>query len=211
MSAKMLDFEPDLIVEATNACDRVCPGCYAPNVVVGQGQKSEDARRVDHLSVAALDRAWPGSREIDVVAVRGGEPTLNPEIGELLSRIARKARKVYLETNGGWIADGHPLLDRLAAAGVVAKVSLDRMHASSPEAAARLLSVLKAARVQTAVAITAPSREEFQAARARLLTGFEGEVIWQKTAFAADELVAPKVGVISAKGSLGLSVTHRFS
>ncbi len=201
-------FAPDLIVEATNACDKNCLGCYAPNVLVGESARP--ARGVDHLSVEALEGAWPSGELVETVAVRGGEPTLNPAFAELLAALSRRARTVYVETHGGWIASGHPLLAALRACGGVAKVSLDRMHGTNADSARAMLAALADSGVKTVVAVTAPTLEAFESARERLLEGFDGEVVWQKTALSAEELVSPRIGVISAKGALTRALTHRL-
>jgi organic radical activating enzyme len=200
------EFRPDLIVEATNACDRVCPGCYAPNVLV-EAAPSSPAPGVVHLAPELLDRAWPQDKRVGTVSVRGGEPTLNPQIGALVRRISERAAAVYLETNGGWIAAGSPLLAVLSENGCIVKVSLDKMHGTSPDEARAKLAVLSAAGVKVAIAITENTREEFERTRARLLQGFDGEVFWQKKAATSDELVRPALGVISAKGRLNDGVT----
>ncbi len=200
------EFRPDVIVEATNACDRVCPGCYAPNVVVEAGAAASAPGAV-HLSLERLELAWPSDARIGKVSVRGGEPTLNPEIGAILRSLAERSAAVYLETNGGWIAPRHPLLAVLAELGCVVKVSLDKMHGTKAAEAERILSVLAGAGVKIAVAVTEATREQFESTRARLLAGFDGEVLWQRKAASLDDLVRPAIGVISAAGTLKREVT----
>ena len=204
-----LEFRPDLIVEATNACDRVCPGCYAPNVVVGAAGGAA-AFGVMHLAPELLAEAWPSDESVGVVSIRGGEPTLNPAIARLIELACARAACVYLETSGGWISPGHPLLEVLRKSGCVAKVSLDKMHGTSRDEARRKLDVLAQAGVKAAAAITECTPEQFKASRARLLEGFQGEVFWQKKAAAAGELVRPAIGVISTAGHLKKEVSHHL-
>jgi organic radical activating enzyme len=202
-----LEFRPDLIVEATNVCDRICPGCYAPNVVVEAGAAASAPGAV-HLSLERLDQAWPSGERVGVVSIRGGEPTLNPLIGEIVGRISERAAAVYLETNGGWITPESSLLAVLAERGCIVKLSLDKMHGTSADEAARKLGILAAARVKTAVAVTESTREEFERACSRLLRGFQGEVIWQKKAVTQVELMRPVIGVIAASGTLKREVSN---
>lgn len=195
-----LEFRPDLIVEATNACDRVCPGCYAPNIVVKPGAAASTPGAI-HLSPESLGQAWPQGH-VGTVSIRGGEPTLNPLLAALLQLISERASAVYLETNGSWISPESPLLAALSASGCVVKLSLDNMHGTSADEAQRKLAVLSQAGVQAAVAITESTPEQFQQTRARLIRGFQGEVFWQKKAASQAELTRPAIGVISAKGQL---------
>lgn len=203
-------FHPDLIIEATNACDKTCPGCYAPNVLVDSSSPAP-IPQVRHLSLEQLAEAWPNGERVTLVSVRGGEPTLNPRIGGLLGYLRRKAPRVYLETNGDWIAPGHPLLAVLAGEGCVAKLSLDRMHGSSAREASRRLAALSEAGVSAAVAVTETSLELFDETRRRLLAGFQGEIFWQRKAAALADLILPRLGVISAGGELRRSVTHNLA
>jgi len=57
-------------------------------------------------------------RRIQWVVIGGGEPTLYPELGRLISYISRKTRVVLLMTNGVLIATNPPLLEELMAAGL---------------------------------------------------------------------------------------------
>jgi organic radical activating enzyme len=204
-----LEFRPDLIVEATNACDRVCPGCYAPNVVVEPGTAASAPGAI-HLSPESLDLAWPQDKSVGTVSIRGGEPTLNPQIETILRHACDRASTVYLETNGGWIAPGSPLLAVLSERSCVVKLSLDKMHGTSPHEADRKLDILSGAGVKTAIAVTESTPEQFERTRARLLRDFHGQVFWQKKAATKDELIRPVLGVISAKGQMKRGVENLF-
>ena len=204
-----LEFRPDLIVEATNACDRICPGCYAPNVLVESGE-AVSAPGAIHLSPELMDRAWPQDIHVGTVSIRGGEPTLNPQIETILRRTSEQAFTVYLETNGGWIAPGSPLLAVLSERGCIVKLSLDKMHGTSVHEARRKLDILSRSNVKTAIAVTESTLEQFELTRTRLLSEFDGEVFWQKKAAKEDELIRPVIGVISAKGQMKRGVENLF-
>lgn len=97
------NFAPDLIVEVTNQCDKHCSGCYAPNVFV-KGPSSPISR-VKNLTLMALEQAWIAHVQLSstkIISVRGGEPTLNPEIVKILHFLKSKSTEVYLETHGEW-------------------------------------------------------------------------------------------------------------
>lgn len=204
-----LEFRPDLIVEATNACDRICPGCYAPNVMI-ESRAGAAAPGAVHLSPELLDQAWPQDKYVGTVSVRGGEPTLNPLIGTILLRISERASTVYLETNGDWIAHGNPLLAVLCERGCIVKLSLDKMHGASTDEAQIKLNILSRSGVKTAIAVTESTLEQCERTRGRLLREFHGDVFWQKKATTKDDLIRPIIGVISAKGQLKQGVENIF-
>ncbi len=198
-------FEPDLIIEATNACNKACRGCYAPNVIVSEDSQSNG---VSNLTVTTLEHLWPSS--VGVVAIRGGEPTLNPRISELIASASQRCERVYLETGGDWIKPGHGLLKVLSATGCIVKLSVDSMHESRKEALLKNLETLRLAGVPSAVAITERSNESFDTSIGLLPSDFNGEIFVQQKATKVSDLIRPRLGVISAKGEFRETVTNRF-
>lgn len=88
------------VVPITSACNLDCPICYTVN-------KNEDAFM---LSKEAFADILAGLRarhdEIDIINFTGGEPTLHPELPELL-RMSREAgiRRLTISTNGLRLSD----------------------------------------------------------------------------------------------------------
>jgi len=82
------------LIEVTQACDLVCPVCYA------------DAGRGEHLPLDRIEammdfyKAREGGKP-EILQVSGGEPTSHPQIEEIL-KLAKKKRFKYvmLNTNG---------------------------------------------------------------------------------------------------------------
>jgi integrase len=102
----MNTFQPDLIVEVTGACNRACDGCYAPNVVAKDAASIYETRPEIFLKALSLKHALSEiSTPVRIASVRGGEPTLHPEIVTLLRIAAIHADQVFLETHGRWLME----------------------------------------------------------------------------------------------------------
>jgi 7,8-dihydro-6-hydroxymethylpterin dimethyltransferase len=83
------------VVPITSACNLDCPICYTVN-------KNDDAFMLSKESFQKiLDHLVKQNDEIDIINFTGGEPTLHPELPELL-RMARRAgiRRLTISTNG---------------------------------------------------------------------------------------------------------------
>ena len=89
-----------LLVDITENCNLNCPTCFA-----GSGTGINRYARIDHI-MRALDTAIQreGGR-IDVLMLSGGEPTVHPEVLEIIeAAVARNVTRVVLNTNGVRIA-----------------------------------------------------------------------------------------------------------
>jgi hypothetical protein len=89
-----------LLVDITENCNLNCPTCFA-----GSGTGINRYARIDHI-MRALDTAIAreGGR-IDVLMLSGGEPTVHPEVLEIIeAAVARNVTRVVLNTNGVRIA-----------------------------------------------------------------------------------------------------------
>ena len=96
-------------------CNLTCPFCHNPALVLDPDQLP------DYPLDAVLEDLAARRSFIDGVVLSGGEPTLAPELPELLAGARALGLQVKLDTNG--LA---PLvLDRLLAAGLVDYVALD--------------------------------------------------------------------------------------
>jgi uncharacterized radical SAM superfamily Fe-S cluster-containing enzyme len=83
------------VVPITSACNLDCPICYTVN-------KNENAHMLSKESFQrTLDHLTKHGEELDIINFTGGEPTLHPELPELL-RMARRAgiRRLTVSTNG---------------------------------------------------------------------------------------------------------------
>ncbi|MBN1772439.1 MAG: radical SAM protein [Deltaproteobacteria bacterium] len=101
--------EREQILRVEFRCNQRCPFCFVR--IRPHRPEWETIRR-------ALDRAT-GDRPGANIVLSGGEPTLHPELLELVARIrARRPRRLVLQTNAVRLADAG-FADRLHAAGVL--------------------------------------------------------------------------------------------
>ena len=109
------------VIPITSACNLDCPICYTVN-------KNEGAHMLSRESFAAvlahLTR-HAGGDDLDIINFTGGEPTLHPELPELL-RMARAAgyRRLTVSTNGLKLAN-EDYVEVLAAVDARIVLSLD--------------------------------------------------------------------------------------
>ena len=97
------------IVEITDHCNLRCPTCYASS-----GPERTTHRSIETI-VRMLDRVVANEREPDVLQISGGEPTLHPQLFEVLDRAReRPVRHLMLNTNGIRIAREDGFAERLA-------------------------------------------------------------------------------------------------
>lgn len=88
-----------LIIELTDNCNLRCPTCYA-----GSGPERMSHRSLEHIE-RMLDRAVANEETPAVVQLSGGEPTLHPQLFEILAAVrARPIGHLMLNTNGVRIA-----------------------------------------------------------------------------------------------------------
>ena len=98
------------IVEIADHCNLACPICYA----------SSGPHRPQYRDLATIERMFDAvvanEGEPDVVQISGGEPTLHPELFEVLEAARKRPiRHLMLNTNGIRIANEPGFAERLAA------------------------------------------------------------------------------------------------
>src|SRR6185312_2762390 len=97
------------IIEINEACNLACPVCFADS----------SPKRTTHRSLAEVERMFDAlvasEGEPDLIQISGGEPTIHPEILEILAAARRRPIKhVMLNTNGIRIAEDPAFVDALA-------------------------------------------------------------------------------------------------
>ncbi len=96
--------------ELTTRCDLRCPVCFAD---------AEDAPRGDEITLEAFTRHLEVLRGRGVqIRLTGGEPTLRPDIVEIVRRISASGNTVDLATNGLKLCREPTLLAELVQAGL---------------------------------------------------------------------------------------------
>lgn len=97
------------LVELTDHCNLECPVCYASSGPARGGYRS--LAHVERM----LDAVVASEGEPDVVQLSGGEPTLHPQLFEVLAAAReRPVRHLMLNTNGVRLAREPELAARLA-------------------------------------------------------------------------------------------------
>src|SRR5512140_3295805 len=77
-------------LEPTQQCNLACDGCYRQNV---KAHKSIDEVQSELDTFARL-------RNFDGVSIAGGDPTLHPNVVEIVRRVTAMGRKPIINTNG---------------------------------------------------------------------------------------------------------------
>ena len=213
----MIYFQPDLIVEVTGACNRACPGCYAPNfVTTKKPQEIFDENPDLFLSLLKMNNAFNEMSDYPfLTTVRGGEPSLHPDIAILLLVIQKKSRQVMMETHGRWILPQNissyaKLIATVKELGIIIKVSFDKMHALKKEELKEITEYLGQNGIGYKVAITEETIEEFMETK-RLCPWISDEhLIYQAKVKNVDDLIKPSLGVITVKGEYKENLTSKL-
>jgi uncharacterized radical SAM superfamily Fe-S cluster-containing enzyme len=97
------------LIEITDRCNLTCPTCYA------ESSPHHGRHRTLAEIEQMVDAIVANEGEPDVVQLSGGEPTLHPEIFEILDLVKTKPiRHVMINTNGIRIAKDEAFVARLA-------------------------------------------------------------------------------------------------
>ena len=96
------------IIEVTDKCDLFCPTCYASS-----GGTDKSFRTLDTIE-KMLDTLVESEGHADLVQISGGEPTLHPQIIDILKMARdRPIRHLMLVTNGRRIAEDQDFVKSL--------------------------------------------------------------------------------------------------
>jgi len=108
------------VISVTNACQLRCPICFTYNRTDSTYHMSLDEMR------ATVDWIVDSAGSVDLINITGGEPTLHPQILDLLAACKRpEIGRVTMNTNGIRLADDFDLCRRLAEFGVYVILSLN--------------------------------------------------------------------------------------
>lgn len=97
------------VVEITDRCNLTCPTCYAgSSPTYGRHRSLDEVKKM-------LDAVVANEREPDVVQISGGEPTLHPQLFEILDYAkSLPIKHLMLNTNGIVISKDKDYVKRLA-------------------------------------------------------------------------------------------------
>lgn len=97
----------------TCGCNFRCPFCHNASLVRGEGDGVSEEEFFAFLSKR--------QGMLDGVAITGGEPLMNPEIGDFIEKIREMGFKVKLDTNGSY----PERLKKLVSDGLIDYVAMD--------------------------------------------------------------------------------------
>lgn len=100
-----------IILEAIDECDLSCPMCIAASTV-GSGNARPRVELIERVA-----RLTSKVGKLQLIMVSGGEPTLHPEIVEILNDLCQHADQVMLITNGVRIATDQSFVASLSKLG----------------------------------------------------------------------------------------------
>ena len=213
----MNTFIPDVIVEVTTACNRACVGCYAPNVISKEGATALYEKQPElFIKIGSINNAFNSiGGYSEVIAIRGGEPSLHPKLPILLRIASTKGRKVFLETHGRWllpesINEYKELIKYIRADRIIVKISYDKMHGLSSDDLHRMTDSLEENGIDYRVAITESTLVDHFLTRSLCLWVPDEKIIIQQKANRQEELVKPSIGTINVSGEVQRSLTHKF-
>lgn len=216
----MITFLPDLIIEATNLCNKKCKGCYASNLVSTKSsleiQKSQPELFLKTIDIESCIKRMNLMSKIKV-SIRGGEPSLHPQISELIRTASKYSSELYLETHGNWIINSSSneqylsLLQALSETRAIVKISFDSMHGTNINALREMTAILDIENISYKIAITEYSFDEFLNQRKSVEWIDDFNIIYQKKVINYDELIKPIYGVIKTSGELHKSLNSKLS
>jgi uncharacterized Fe-S cluster-containing radical SAM superfamily protein len=212
-----LQFQPEFIVEATSVCDRACVGCYAPNFVSKKSSRETYEERAElFLNPAKAETALMEFSEkiFDVLSIRGGEPSLHPELSAILKLCEKRAKSVILETHGRWLEtpnENRDLIDVIVGTGTTIKLSFDQMHGLTPIQLRSISEYLGEKSIPLFVAITEISETELLKTRALCSWVPDEQIIFQEKVFAGHQLIRPPHGVLGIDGQIRGQLHTKFT
>jgi radical SAM protein with 4Fe4S-binding SPASM domain len=119
-------------IALTYRCQHKCPFCYAD--AQRRGDRGAEMT-IDQVKVC-IDRIWDEAR-VPTISFTGGEPTLRPDLPELVAYAKRKGMRTNLITNG-FLCGEPALVTALAEAGLdSAQVSIEAPTAEAHDAITR--------------------------------------------------------------------------
>lgn len=112
------------IFSITNNCNLACPICFTHNRPDRIYNKSPEELE------AILDHIEAEARDLDLLNLTGGEPTLHPRLFDLLERCSRRSfRRVSMNSNGLVLGRNRAFAEKIKASGVQVILSLDTLDA----------------------------------------------------------------------------------
>lgn len=217
----MMLFVPDIVVEVTRACDRLCRGCYAPNLLVRSQTdvhnlaKKYDSAFIEPDVLNKILNEISRNEVIKNIAIRGGEPTLHPQISKIITYLSEFSKTRYLETHGRWLENSSPafrenLLQAIQISKTVIKFSYDKMHQISSQKIAEFINIAEKRKIKWVLAITEESEASGMFVRNTIPWVPDNLIFFQYKVTQASDLIQPRLGTITSEGGFQVRPTNRF-
>jgi len=114
------------VFSITNACNMACPICFTYNRKDRLYFMSPDEFR------SIVDLIIEAEGELDLINITGGEPTLHPQIFELLQICQRpEIGRITMNSNGILLAEDESFVERLAELGVYVILSFNTFQSET--------------------------------------------------------------------------------
>ncbi|MBF0313776.1 MAG: EamA family transporter [Oligoflexia bacterium] len=200
-------YRPDVIIEATNFCNKRCAGCYAPNALVDGGACKKLSPKIAAELIKGVQAKV--KKRLDLVFIGGGEPTANEELSAIISEIKPYINQVVIETNGQWLLDknfNQSLMDSIKGTGSIVKIGFDEMHGTPIEQLKIMLEKLDEEKIQYKIGITGNNTSDIKSIMEKLSFLSPSDFIFHKKVVETSKLTKARYGVINVRGELVLSV-----
>ncbi len=112
--------DADLIVQTSNRCNSSCPGCYLKEIDIET-----------KLDLGIYEHHLAKLKANDIVAIRGGEPTMiKGWFGKFVQPALDKNLKIIIESNGYFIGRDNyeKVLLKIMNPDVFVRISFDKIH-----------------------------------------------------------------------------------
>lgn len=110
------------VISITNACDLRCPVCFTYNRMRPIYHMSREEMR------QTVDWVIASSGTVDLINITGGEPTLHPQLLDILKECRRpEIGRITMNSNGIRLARDYGLCEELARLGIYVVLSLDTL------------------------------------------------------------------------------------
>lgn len=214
-----MNFQTNLIIEVTSACNRSCSGCYAPNVVSSASARELMNEKpnlfLDVKAVESLVMFWDQDLP-KTVSIRGGEPSLHPKLPDIFLALKFFAGEIVLETHGRWLlmeqrSEYESLIQAIVASNIIVKISFDSMHGLKPHQLREMTEFLETMGVSYLIAITEKDAEAYERSKSQVSWIKEEKFIFQVKAFNSESLIKPRFGVLNSRGLLVGGLNSKFS
>jgi hypothetical protein len=168
--------------------------------------------------MAAIALSQFTEASLNLISIRGGEPTRHPGLGEIVALCGRIAKTICVETHGRWLLPDSvdasaALLREIKESDATIKLSFDRMHGLRPQQLRIITDFLNENRIRYLVAITDIDKSNFIETRQECHWIPDDKIVFQLKTTSIGDLSNPPLGVLNIGGKIvkNLNVKAEFA